>query len=129
MAKDIELKIYMPERQVLNQKVYRAVLPFDNKTITVLKDRAPTLIGLEIGKIQILDEENKVVDEWLVAGGAADIKNNTCTILTEIAFNKQEIDLEKAIELDKEFHNPFYKWLKELYEQEEINKKLQQKHK
>ena len=129
MAKDIELKIYMPEKQVLVQKVYRAVLPFDNKTITVLKDRAPTLIGLEIGKIQILDEENKVIDEWLVAGGAADIKNNTCTILTEVAFNKQEIDLEKARQLDKEFHNPFYKWLKELYEKEEINKKLQQKHK
>ncbi len=129
MAKDIELKIYMPEKQVLNQKVYRAVLPFDNKTITVLKDRAPTLIALEIGKVQILDEENQIIDEWLVSGGAADIKNNTCTILTEVAFNKNEINLETARELDKEFHNPFYKWLVEIFEKEETNKKLQQKHK
>ncbi|MBR5154316.1 MAG: F0F1 ATP synthase subunit epsilon [Alphaproteobacteria bacterium] len=119
MAKDIDLKIYMPEKIVLNEKVYRAVLPFDDKTITVLKDRAPTLIGLDMGVIQILDENNSIIDEWLLAGGCADIHSNTCTILTEACFNKKELDLVKVKDLYKNFANPFYKWLIEFFEKEE----------
>lgn len=119
MAKDIELKIYMPEKLVLSDKVYRAVLPFDNKTITVLKGRAPTLIVLERGVIQILNEENNVIDEWLVSGGCADIKQDTCTILTEACFNKKELNYQKAQELNKDFPNPFYQWIEELFEKQE----------
>jgi F0F1-type ATP synthase epsilon subunit len=129
MAKDIELKIYMPEKQVLDQKVYRAVLPFDDKTITVVDKRAPTLIGLDIGIIQILNEENNIVDEWFIAGGVADIKSNTCTILTEAAINRKEMDLAKIKELDAGFHNPFYKWVINFFEKEEINKKIKAKNK
>ncbi len=119
MAKDIELKIYMPEKLVLSDKVYRAVLPFDNKTITVLKGRAPTLIVLERGVIQILNEENNAIDEWLVSGGCADIKQDTCTILTEACFNKKELNYQKAQELNKDFPNPFYQWIEELFEKQE----------
>ena len=119
MAKDIELKIYMPEKLVLSDKVYRAVLPFDNKTITVLKGRAPTLIVLERGVIQILNEENNAIDEWLVSEGCADIKQDTCTILTEACFNKKELNYQKAQELNKDFPNPFYQWIEELFEKQE----------
>ncbi len=129
MAKDIELKIYMPEKQVLNQKVYRVVLPFDNKTITVLKDRAPTLIGLDIGIIQILNEENNVEDIYFIAGGCADIKSDTCTILTEGAINKKELDLDKIKEMDKNYHNQFYKWIIDYCQKEELSQKLKNKHK
>jgi F0F1-type ATP synthase epsilon subunit len=125
MAKDIELKIYMPEKKVFDKKVFRAVLPYDNKTITVLKDRAPTLLSLDMGIIQILDETYNTTEEWFIADGMADIKNNTCTILTESCFDKNELSLEKAKELNENFSNPFYKWLIEFYEKQEALKKLQ----
>lgn len=119
MAKDIELKIYMPEKIVLDKKVYRVVLPYNDKTITVLKDRAPTLISLDMGIIQILDEAYNVVDEWFVADGMADIKNDTCIILTEACFDKKELNYQKVKELNKEQPNPFYRWLEEIFEKEE----------
>jgi len=116
MAKDVKLIIYMPERRVVEKDVYRVVLPTDGKTLTVIKDRAPTLLALDMGIIKILDESNEVVEEYFVADGAVDIKNNTCTILTESAINRQELNLEKARELYEEFHNFFYEWLVKYFE-------------
>ena len=124
MAKDIDLTIYMPEKQVLSQKVYRAVLTYDNKTITVLKDRAPTLIGLDMCTIDILDQTDSVIEQWLVAGGIADIKSNTCTILTEACFNKKDLDLEKVTKMNEEFPNQFYQWLVDLFTKEALYQKL-----
>ena len=118
MSKDVDLTILMPEKVVMNDKIYRAVLSYEDKTITVLKDRAPTLIGLNIGLVQILDETYNIIDEWFLAGGVADIKSDTCTILTEACFNKKDLSLEKAKELDKSFPNPFYKWLVNYFEKE-----------
>ena len=119
MPKDIELKIYMPEKVVLNDFIYRAILPFDNKTITVLKDRAPTLISLDMGIIEILNEDFQVVDQWFIANGIADIKQNTCTIFTEACFNKSQLNLETAKRLNEEFSNPFYEWLVKYFEKQE----------
>ena len=119
MPKDIELKIYMPEKVVLNDFIYRAVLPFDNKTITVLKDRAPTLISLDMGIIEILNEDYHVIDQWFIANGIADIKQNTCTIFTESCFNKNELSPEIAKRLNEEFSNPFYEWLVKYFEKQE----------
>jgi len=122
MALDITLKIYMPEKKILEKKVYRIVLPVDGKTLTVVKDRAPTILFLDTGIVQILDEEDKVTEEYFVANGAVDINNDTCTILTEAVINRQELNLEKARALYDEFHNFFYEWLVKFFEKEEHSK-------
>ncbi len=111
MASDIALKIYIPEKLAVDKSVYRAVLPSAGKTLTVIKGRAPTLMVIDMGVVQILDESDRVVEEYYVSGGAADIKEDTCTVLTEAVIDRKEIDLAKARELYDEFANPFYKWL------------------
>ena len=116
MAQDINLTIYMPEKRVMNKKVYRVILPTDGGTLTVIKDRAPTLLGLDMGILRILDENNEVTDEYFVADGSVDIHDNTCTILTESALNKKDLNLEKVHQLYDEFHNPFYEWLVKIFE-------------
>lgn len=123
MAAEITLKIYMPEKLVLNTAVYRVVLPSDNKTLTVIKDRAPTLMTLDMGVLRVLDEHETTSAEWFIAGGVADIKEDTCTILTEAAFNKKELSLEKARALNEDFPNSFYQWLVEWFEREESTHK------
>ena len=115
MALDINLKIYIPEKIVLNQDVYRAVLAFDNKTITVMNKRAPTIVALDMGIMQILNENNDIIDEYYLSGGIADIKENSCIILTEAALRKSDLDLEKIIEMNNQFRNPFYSWLIDEY--------------
>ena len=111
MALDINLKIYIPEKIVLNQDVYRAVLAFDDKTITVMNKRAPIIVALDMGVMQILNENDDIIDEYYLSGGIADIKENSCTILTEAAFKKSDLDLEKVTEMNNQFKNPFYSWL------------------
>lgn len=119
MALDIALKIFIPEKLAVDKKVYRAVLPSDGKTLTVIKGRAPTLMVVDAGLVRILDESERVIEEYYVSGGAADIKEDTCTVLTEAVINRNEIDLAKARELYEEFANPFYKWLIEELERQE----------
>lgn len=118
MALDIALKIYIPEKLIFDKKVYRAVLPYEGNTLTVIKGRAPTLLPLEMGAVKILDESNKTVEEYFISGGAADIKEDSCVILTEAVFAKNELDLEKARALNDEFPNPFYQWLVGVFEKE-----------
>jgi len=117
MAKDINLKIYMPERCVVDTQIYRVVLPGFDKPLTVIKDRAPTLLPLNMGIIKVLDENDNVTDEYFTADGAVDIKDNICTILTEAAFHQSELSLEKARELYNEFNNVFYEWLVKYFEE------------
>lgn len=111
MAKNITLTVFIPEKRVLEKQVYRVVLPCNGKTLTVIEGRAPTLLSLDMGIIEILDESFNICEEYYVANGAVDIHDNTCTILTESIFNKEELTLAKAQELYEEFHNPFYEWL------------------
>ena len=118
MANNIKLIIYMPEKRVLEKQVYRVVLPCNDKTLTVIEDRAPTLLPLNMGIIKILDEDNHVTEEYFIADGAVDIKENTCTILTESALNRRDVTLDYAHELYDEFPNPFYQWLVEFMEKE-----------
>lgn len=124
MALDIALKIYIPEKLVLERQVHRVVLPNDGKTLTVIKDRAPTLLSLDMGMVQILAEDDKPEEIFYISGGAADIKEDVCTVLTEAVFSRNDLSLEKAKTLYEEFNNPFYKWLVEIFEQEENSKKF-----
>ena len=118
MALDIALKIYIPEKLIADKKVYRVVLPYKNKTLTVIKGRAPTLLPLEMGEIKILDESNATIEEYYISGGAADIKEDSCTILTESVFEKSSLDLAKVKAMHEEFPNPFYEWLYKLYQRQ-----------
>lgn len=118
MALDIQLKIYMPEKLVLDTKVHRVVLPARDMPLTVIKGRAPTLLALGMGLLQILDETNHVIDEWLLSVGSADIKEDTCTILTESAFRKKDLNLDVVKQMYADFENPYYKWLVDYFERE-----------
>jgi F0F1-type ATP synthase epsilon subunit len=73
-------------------------------------------MAMDMGAVKILDENNQTIEEYLIAGGSADIKENTCEILTESAFNKEELTLEQVREMNDEFPNPFYRWLVKEFE-------------
>ncbi len=122
MALDIQLKIYMPEKLVLDTKTYRVILPSNPMPLTVIKGRAPTLMTLDMGALKILDESNRVIDEWLISVGSADIKEDSCTVLTESAFRKSDLNLDLTRQLYQDFPNPYYKWLVDYFEHEKLVK-------
>ena len=108
----------MPEKLVFNKKAYRVVLPADGMPLTVIQKRAPTLLALDMGEVRILDEHGNTTDVFLISSGSADIREDTCTILTEAAFAYKELNLEKVRTMNKEFSNPFYEWLVGYFEKE-----------
>lgn len=111
MAGDITFKIYIPSKLIADKNVYRAVVPYGGKNLTVMKGRSPVLLALDMGVISILDEELQVIDEYLIANGAADITEDSCTILTEGAYDVKELTLEKAREMQIEHHSPYFDWM------------------
>jgi F0F1-type ATP synthase epsilon subunit len=113
MAEDIAFKILIPSKVIADKKIYRAVVPYDGKTLTVMKGRAPVLLALDMGVISVLNEKLDVVEEYLIANGSADITEDSCTILCEGAYNTQELDLEKALELKEEHPFPYFQWMAE----------------
>ena len=99
MAENVTLKIWTPERTVMNKKVYRVVLPYGTKNLTVIEDRAPTSLVISAGVLQILDEQDNVVSRYFIDNGVADIADNVCKISTRHFLEYSHIDADKAAQL------------------------------
>ena len=121
MAEGIAFKVYIPSKVIADKKIYRAVVPYGGKNLTVMQGRSPVLLALDMGVISVLDEKMQVVEEYLIANGAADITEDSCTILSEGAYNTKELDLDKARELQAEHPTPYFTWMVEYLEEKSKN--------
>lgn len=87
--------IVTPEQQLLDQSVTQAILPAHDGQIGILTSRAPLLVKLGLGKLQI-DLAGGRRQTYLVDGGIAQMKDNKLTVLTAAAWAPQEIDAADA---------------------------------
>ena len=99
MAQNVTLKIYTPEKTVLDKKVYRVVLPYGNTNLTVLEERAPTSLVLHAGLLQILQEDDSIAESYFIDSGVADIADDLCQISTTHLIPIEGIKAEEAREL------------------------------
>lgn len=113
MAAKIGLKIYTPEKLAFDKKIYRVVLPDGRLNLTVIEDRAPTSLILSAGLLQILDETDKVTEQYFIDTGVVDVAKNECTISTLHLIKSDKISKEKAEELaaDEPQADDFYKMI------------------
>ena len=113
MAKNITLKVFVPEKTALEQKVYRVVLPYGNVNLTVIDERAPTSLVLYKGVMQILDENENVESEYFIDGGVVDIAQELCKISTRRLIKKEDITIAEALQkVENEPHNAeFYQMI------------------
>ena len=87
--------IVTPEQQLLDQTVTQAILPAHDGQIGILTGRAPLLVKLGLGKLQI-DVAGGRQQVFLVEGGIAQMKDNRLTVLTNAAWAPDEIDAAAA---------------------------------
>jgi F-type H+-transporting ATPase subunit epsilon len=87
--------IVTPEQQVLDETVTQAILPAHDGEIGIMTDRAPLLVKLGQGRLQ-LDLQGGQKRLLYVEGGVAQMKDNNLTILTQMALPVSEIDGESA---------------------------------
>jgi F-type H+-transporting ATPase subunit epsilon len=87
--------IVTPEQQVLDETVRQAILPAHDGQIGILTDRAPLLVKLGQGPLQ-LDPTSGPRRLMYVEGGIAQMKDNRLTVLTNEAIAPQDIDVAAA---------------------------------
>ena len=96
MEKGIIFRISRPYKIYRTSMAPKVVVPGVKGDLTVLIDRAPTLVQLRNGLVQILDKSDKVVERYFVKGGIADIARNRCAISTEKVVAYENTSVEKA---------------------------------
>jgi F-type H+-transporting ATPase subunit epsilon len=89
-----QVVIVTPEQQVLDETATQVILPAHDGKIGILTDRAPLLVKLGLGALQ-LDQQGKS-RRFYVEGGIAQMKDNRLTILTQFALPSEQISAETA---------------------------------
>jgi F-type H+-transporting ATPase subunit epsilon len=90
-----QVVVVTPEQQVLDETVTQAILPAHDGQIGILTDRAPLLVKLGQGPLQ-LDHAGGKRREFYVDGGIAQMKDNKLTVLTQVAIPAEQISAETA---------------------------------
>lgn len=87
--------IVTPEQQVLDETVTQAILPAHDGQIGILTGRAPLLVKLGQGPMQ-LDQAGGKSRVLYVEGGIAQMKDNKLTVLTQMAVPSEEVSADTA---------------------------------
>lgn len=96
--KEIIFRLSRPFKVSRTAAVSRVQLPVVGGAVTILPDRAPTLLLLTNGVLQILDREGKPLERFFIKGGVADVARNRCAVSTEKVVSFDKIDLLRATE-------------------------------
>lgn len=78
----IKLYICLPDRVLNEKQADKVILPLENKTLTLIDGRAPTIQPLATGAVILLDEHNQAYQRYFIDGGFANIENNVCRLAT-----------------------------------------------
>lgn len=98
----IALTILLPDKIYTTEKADKVILPYDKGNLTVINQRAPTVMLLNNGLIQCLNEKNEITKMWYINSGMADIANNICRIATERIIDLQKETKEQILQKAKE---------------------------
>ena len=91
-----QVTVVTPEQQVLDETVSQVILPAHDGQIGILTGRAPLLVKLGQGPMQLDGGSGKTQRVFYVEGGIAQMKNNRLTVLTQVAVPSEEIRAETA---------------------------------
>lgn len=87
--------VVTPEQQAFSGTVSQVILPAHDGQFGILTDRAPLLVKLGIGPLE-LDPTSGPKVYMLIDGGVAQMKSNVLTILTTKATPSSALDAEAA---------------------------------
>lgn len=90
------LNIVTPDREFFSDDVSKLIVRTVNGDLAVLKDRAPIISPLRIGRIKIYQGDIERIAA--VVDGYISVDNNYTTIVTKSAEWADEIDVDRAME-------------------------------
>lgn len=105
MADTFQFEIVTPEKPMLAQDAELVIIPGAAGDFGVLPGHAPLLSTLRPGTIQVRDKTLKILDQYFVEGGFAEVTPERCTILAEEALPVAKISRDEAEERLKRAHD------------------------
>lgn len=102
MEKGIKLQLSQPDKTVIAGEYPAVILPAQVSNLTVIPGRAPSLVLLAPGMLQLLDNTSKVIAIYFLKNGVASVADDVCRVSSEHIIAKKDIALETAAaELEK----------------------------
>jgi F0F1-type ATP synthase epsilon subunit len=111
--KNISVDIALPYKAMKTIKADKVVIPVESgDSITILDERAPTVFMLKAGLLQILNSDNKLIEQYFISNGICNYAEKKCTIAVN-NINDDNITIDEATKLfetselaeDKEFYS------------------------
>lgn len=99
MTEKVKLVLTRPDKTIKSGTYAGIVLPGYPDNLTVIADRAPSIVRIEPGVVQLLSEAGNAEEKFFVGNGVAQIVDNVCTISVEKAILTQGIMLQDAVNL------------------------------
>jgi len=102
--KNISVEIALPHKALEAIDANKVVIPVQNgDSVTILDERAPTVFMLGAGLLQILNDNNKLIDQYFISSGICNYAEQKCTIaISNYAdANITEEEAKKALEAAK----------------------------
>jgi len=93
--KELNVEIITPSKSAFSGKVKSISLPGTLGNFQVLFNHAPLLSTFEIGKIKIVDLDDKET-EYATSGGTVEVLSNKILVLADSFESKEEIDIQRA---------------------------------
>ena len=109
MSQHTNIEIVTPLEILMSKEIKMAVLPGLEGDLGIMFKHTPLMSLLKRGVLKIYDDDNKIIEEIIVDGGVAEVKEKSIKVLSERAeflnsSNRQIIE-EKLINCKKQINN------------------------
>lgn len=96
MADKLRLKIITPDSLVFDGEVEELVAPGELGEFGVLPGHVPFLSALFPGRLRFRTEGSSGETVFIIHGGLADVKDDTVSVLTDLAERPEDMDVAAA---------------------------------
>lgn len=96
MAEKVKLILARPDKTFKSGMYPGIILPGYPDNLTVIAGRAPSMVWLEPGLVQLLGETGKAEEQYFIGHAIAQIVDNVCTVSAEKAMAAKDINLAEA---------------------------------
>jgi F-type H+-transporting ATPase subunit epsilon len=101
MAGTLTLRVITPDKIALDQSVASARIPGLDGSIGILPRHAPMIAALDSGLLHYREQAGGQETVLFVAGGFAEVRDDTLRLVTQAGEKPEEIDEERAREAEK----------------------------
>lgn len=125
MSEQIQFELVSPERKLISEPLYHAVIPGVEGEMGVGAQHASFVVALKAGVVKLYKNKgDKDPQRIFIAGGFADVTGDHCVVLAEQAVNVNEID-KAALEQDIKNLNEDLKLAEEKADKARIRQKIE----